>query len=192
MTYSISHKFIRPRHGQIDIFKDSTLVVGDDAKVVELEMQPYYFYKIGKYNFTDVNVPLYIDMKFNSLLCSADIVSSKELHNKFFESITFLLANLTYNLTIISLFSKELYDFYVKNYKQNNITIPEDCTLIYSEEAEKTIRNWKVPSNINFNLDALGDKAPKYFLMIAKNETFDLYKQQWWNTEREILNGEIT
>lgn len=185
MTYSIKQKFLRQRHGQLDILKD-------DITVVELDMRPFYFYKNGRYNFDDIRVPMYVDMKYESIVCTADIVSSNELHDKFFESLTFLLNTLKYDLTIISLFSKDLYDFYVTNYKQNKITIPENCTLLYSEESENIIRNWTIPSKIHFNLDELGEKAPKHFLMIVRNEALNSYKQKiWWDTEKEILDGEI-
>jgi hypothetical protein len=160
---------VAPRHLRAAILKD-----GDNALTVE--MQPYLFYKKARKNFTDVNVPVFIEMTYNSNVCSADFVNSVELHDKFKEAITFLIKSEYWNSIIIPIPSKELYDLYLAN--REVVDSIEDIVLYENDETLDLINTWEVK-------DTLRIDENKHYISLFRKSKLDIYETTWWTDEEK-------
>jgi hypothetical protein len=146
-------------------------------------MQPYLFYKKGRINFTDVNVPVFIEMTYNANVCSADFVNSPELHDKFKEAVAFLVKSEYWNSIIIPIPSKELYDLYVAN--KEVIESIEDVAFYENDKTISLIDTWEVK-------DALRIDKNKHYISFFRKSKLDLYKTEWWDKSQEIMKYEKT
>lgn len=169
--YTLATHMIAPRHLRAAVLKD-----GENCLTVE--MQPYFFYKNGRKNFTDVNVPMFIEMTYNTNVCSADFVNSVELHDKFKEAVTYLVKSEYWNCILIPIPVKELYDLYVANKKV--IESMEDIALYQNDETLNLVKPWKLE-------DTLGIDNSKHYISLFRKSKLDLYKTEWWDKSQEIM-----
>lgn len=172
--YTLATHMIAPRHLRVAILKD-----GENC--LTLEMQPYFFYKNGRVNFTDVNVPVFIEMTYNTNVCSADFVNSVELHDKFKEAIAYLVKSEYWNYILIPIPAKELYDLYVSN--KSVVESIEDVTLYQNDETLKLVDTWKIK-------DALRIDKDKHYISLFRTSKLNLYKTEWWDKTQEIMKHE--
>lgn len=172
--YTVETTVIGPRHVLADIIKDNENIA------LTLELYPYFFYKNMRKNFTDVNVPVFVSMKYNDIICSAELVDCVELHDKFNQAFSALLAIEYWNAMILPIPSKELYDFYINNRKLTDTM--QDFLIINNEESLNMLNSWEVK-------DTLRIDNSKYYITILKNSKIDLYKNgEWWTDEERYPN----
>jgi hypothetical protein len=172
--YTLVTEMVAPRRLRAAILKDN-------EKCLIVEMQPYLFYTKGRANFTDVNVPLFIEMTYNTNVCSTDFVNSPELLDKFKEAVSFLIKSEYWNSIIIPIPAKELYDFYIANI--GVIEFIEDVVFYKNDETINLVNTWEVK-------DALRIDNNKHYLSFFRKSKLDVYKTEWWNKELEIMKNE--
>lgn len=170
--YTLVTHMVAPRHLRAAILKD-------DRNTLTVEMHPYLFYKKTRTNYTDVNVPVFIEMSFNAQVCSADFVNSVELHDKFKEAITFLVKSEYWNCALISIPSKELYDLYLAN--REVMESIEDIALYDNDETLNIVNAWEVK-------DTLRIDNKKHYISLFRKSKLDLYKTKWWTDEEKYKN----
>jgi hypothetical protein len=172
--YTVETTIIGPRHVLADIIKDNENIA------LTLEMYPYFFYKNMRKNFTDVNVPVFVSMKYNSAVCSTEFVTCVELHDKFKEAIANLCLIEYWNAMILPIPSKELYDLYIDN--REFIDNMEDCLILNNEESLDMLNSWEVKNTLKIDTN-------KYYITILKKSKMDLYKNgEWWTDEERYTN----
>lgn len=181
MTLKLLKQMINPRHG-IVVLNDDT---GTEA--ARLTVRPIFFYKEKKKNYEDYTVPVYAELMLGSTVCSNEFVSMEDLHAGFLEGGIHLMANVEYNMLIVSTAGKEMYELYkgmtVELKKQFS-----DIVILENEESHALLNTW--PEDVIAGLNVTTDGTYKDVFFIIKKNSLETYKGKWWNEQQEIMKYE--